>query len=75
MNNLVDTEPRSSGVAILNDKAENNVAIREIQQKLNELVPSLTNSVNLTTIKDLESRVSNLEEKVENILKILESKK
>ncbi|VFJ14441.1 hypothetical protein [Candidatus Nitrosocosmicus franklandus] len=75
MNNLVDIEPRSSGSAILNDKTENNVAIREIQQKLNELVPSLTNSVNLTTIKDLESRVSNLEEKVENILKILESKK
>jgi hypothetical protein len=41
--------------------------------KLNEIVLSLQDSVNLTTIKDLESRVSNLEEKVDQIFKILES--
>ncbi len=43
--------------------------------KLNEIVPPLQDSINLTTIKDLESRVSNLEEKVDQIFKILESRK
>ena len=77
MNYLTDTEPGSSGSAVLNNKAEkeNKKAIREIQDKLNELAPSLHNSINLTTIKDLELRVSELEEKVEKILNILESRK
>ncbi|WP_148685255.1 hypothetical protein [Candidatus Nitrosocosmicus hydrocola] len=61
-----------SGSAIA---SENNKAIKEIQGKLKELVPSLHNSINLTTIKDLESRVSNLEQKVDQILKILETRK
>lgn len=61
-----------SGSAIA---SENNKAIKEIQGKLKELVPSLHNSINLTTIKDLESRVSNLEQKVDQIIKILESRK
>jgi 3-dehydroquinate dehydratase len=60
-----------SGSAIA---SENNKAIKEIQDKLKELVPSLHNSINLTTIKDLESRVSNLEQKVDQIVKILESR-
>ena len=75
MNYITDTEPGSSGSAVLNNETDNKKAIKEIQDKLNKLVPSLNNSINLTTIKDLELRVSNLEEKVEQILKILESKK
>jgi len=75
MNYVTDTDPSSSGSTVYNKEAENNKAIKEIQNKLNELVPSLHNSVNLTTIKDLESRVSNLEEKIEQILKVLESRK
>ena len=75
MNYITDTDPGSSGLPASNKEAENNKAIKEIQDKLNELVPSLHNSVNLTTIKDLESRVSYLEEKVEQILKVLESRK
>ena len=75
MNYITDTDPSSSGLPVSNKEAENNKAIKEIQDKLNELVPSLHNSVNLTTIKDLESRVSYLEEKVEQILKVLESRK
>jgi hypothetical protein len=75
MNYRTDTEPGSSGSAVLNNEAENENAIKEIQVKLKELVPSLHNSINLTTIKDLESRVSNLEEKVEQILRTLESRK
>ena len=75
MNYITDTDPGSSGLPVSNKEAENNKAIKEIQDKLNELVPSLHNSVNLTTIKDLESRVSYLEEKVEQILKVLESRK
>ncbi len=68
MNYDSDTD---SGSAIA---SENNKAIKEIQNKLKELVPSLHNSINLTTIKDLESRVSNLEQKVDQIVKILESR-
>ena len=68
MNYDSDTD---SGSAIA---SENNKAIKEIQDKLKELVPSLHNSINLTTIKDLESRVSNLEQKVDQIVKILESR-
>lgn len=75
MNYVTDTDPSSSGSPVSNKEAENNKAIKEIQDKLNELMPSLHNSINLTTIKDLESRVSNLEEKVEQILKVLESRK
>ena len=76
MNYVTDTDPGSSGSPVSNkEEAENNKAIKEIQDKLNELMPSLHNSINLTTIKDLESRVSNLEEKVEQILKVLESRK
>jgi len=75
MNYRTDTEPGSSGSSVLNNEVENKKAIKEIQDKLNELAPSLHNSVNLTTIKDLEVRVSALEEKVEKILNILESKK
>ena len=75
MNYVTDTDPGSSGSTVSNKEAENNKAIKEIQNKLNELMPSLHNSINLTTIKDLESRVSNLEEKVEQILKVLESRK
>jgi hypothetical protein len=69
MNYDSDTD---SGSAIA---SENNKAIKEIQGKLKELVPSLHNSINLTTLKDLESRVSNLEQKVDQILKILETRK
>jgi V8-like Glu-specific endopeptidase len=72
MNYKTDTEPGSSGSDVL---SENTKAIKEIQVKLNEIVPSLQDSINLTTIKDLESRVSNLEEKVDQIFKILESRK
>ena len=75
MNYRTDTEPGSSGSSVLNNEVENKKAIKEIQDKLNELAPSLHNSVNLTTIKDLELRVSELEGKVEKILNILESKK
>ncbi len=75
MNYITDAESGSSGSAVHNNEVENKKAIKEIQDKLNELAPSLHNSINLTTIKDLEVRVSNLEEKVEKILKILESKK
>ena len=75
MNYVTDTDPGSSGSPVSNKEAENNKAIKEIQDKLNELMPSLHNSINLTTIKDLESRLSNLEEKVEQILKVLESRK
>ena len=62
MNYITDTDPGSSGSAI---SSENTKAIKEIQEKLNEIVPSLHDSVNLTTIKDLESRVFNLEGKVD----------
>ena len=72
MNYNTDTEPDSSGSDV---SSENTKAIKEIQVKLNEIVPSLQDSINLTTIKDLESRVSNLEEKVDQIFKILESRK
>ena len=75
MNYSTDTEPGSSGSSVLNNEVENKKAIKEIQDKLNELAPSLNNSINLATIKDLELRVSELEEKVEKILNILESKK
>ena len=75
MNYRTDTEPGSSGSSVLNNEVENKKAIKEIQDKLNELAPSLHNLVNLTTIKDLELRVSELEGKVEKILNILESKK
>ena len=75
MNYITDSEPDSSGPAMLNNEADNKKAIKEIQEKLNELVPSLNNSINLTTIKDLESRVSDLEEKVEQILKIVNLKR
>ena len=75
MNYHTDTESGSSGSSVLNNEVENKKAIKEIQDKLNELAPSLHNLVNLTTIKDLELRVSELEEKVEKILNILESKK
>ena len=72
MNYVSDTKADSSGLEMT---SENNKAIKEIQDKLKELVPSLQNSINLTTIKDLESRISNLEQKVDQILKILESRK
>ena len=72
MNYVTDTDPGSSGSAI---SSENTKAIKEIQEKLKEIVPSIHDSVNLTTIKDLESRMSNLEEKLDQILKILESRK
>lgn len=72
MNYVSDADSESSGLKIA---SENNKAIKEIQDKLKELVPSLDNSINLTTIKDLESRISNLEQKVDQILKILESRK
>ena len=72
MNNITDPEPDSSGSTTT---SENTKAIKEIQEKLKEIVPSLHDSVNLTTIKDLESRVSSLEEKVDQIIKILESRK
>jgi hypothetical protein len=72
MNYVSDTDSESSGLKIA---SENNKAIKEIQDKLKELVPSLDNSINLTTIKDLESRISNLERKVDQIIKILESRK
>jgi hypothetical protein len=75
MNNVTDTDSGSPELPVLSKEVENNKVIKEIQEKLNELVPSLNNSINLTTIKDLESRVSNLEEKVEQILKVLESRK
>ncbi len=69
-NNETESGPSGSDAS-----AENTKAIKEIQVKLNEIVPSLQDSINLTTIKDLESRVSNLEEKVDKIFKILESRK
>ena len=72
MNYISDTKADSSGLEMT---SENNKAIKEIQDKLKELVPSLQNSINLTTIKDLESRISNLEQKVDQILKTLESRK
>jgi hypothetical protein len=72
MNYNTETESGPSGS---DASSENAKAIREIQVKLNEIVPSLQDSINLTTIKDLESRVSNLEEKVDQIFKILESRK
>jgi hypothetical protein len=72
MNYNTDTEPGSSES---DASSENTKAIKEIQVKLNEIVPSLQDSINLTTIKDLESRISNLEEKVDQIFKILESRK
>lgn len=72
MNYVSDIDSDSSGPAIT---SENNKAIKEIQDKLKELVPSLHNSINLTAIKDLESRISNLEQKVDQILKTLESRK
>ena len=72
MNYTTDTEPGSSGSAV---SSENTKAIKEIQEKLKEIVPSLHDSINLSTIKDLESRVSNLEEKIDQIFKILESRK
>lgn len=72
MNNITDIKPGSSGSTT---SSENTKAIKEIQEKLKEIVPSLHDSVNLTTIKDLESRVSSLEEKVDQITKILESRK
>ena len=72
VNYISDTKADSSGLEMT---SENNKAIKEIQDKLKELVPSLQNSINLTTIKDLESRISNLEQKVDQILKILESRK
>ncbi|HYG00486.1 MAG TPA: hypothetical protein VD815_10365 [Candidatus Saccharimonadales bacterium] len=75
MNSVTDKDSSSSGSPVFNNETENNIAIKEIQDKLNELLPSLHNSINLTTIKDLELRVSNLEEKVDQILKILESRK
>jgi hypothetical protein len=75
MNNVTDTDSGPSESPVSSKEVENNKVIKEIQDKLNELVPSLNNSINLTTIKDLESRVSNLEEKVEQILKVLESRK
>ena len=75
MNYHTDTESGSSGSSVLNNEVENKKAIKEIQDKLHELAPSLHNSINLTTIKDFELRVSELEEKVEKILNILESKK
>ena len=75
MNYSTDTEPGSSESSVLSKEVGNNKAIKEIQDKLNELAPSLHNQINLTTIKDLELRVSELEEKVEKILNILESKK
>ena len=72
MNYNTDTESDSSGSDV---SSENTKAIKEIQVKLNEIVPSLQDSINLTTIKDLELRVSSLEEKVDQIIKILESRK
>ena len=72
MNYTTDTEPGSSGSSV---SSENTKAIKEIQEKLKEIVPSLHDSINLSTIKDLESRVSNLEEKIDQIFKILESRK
>jgi t-SNARE complex subunit (syntaxin) len=75
MNYSTDTEPGYTGSSVLNSEGENKKAIKEIQDKLNELAPSMHNSINLTTIKDLELRVSELEEKVEKILNNLESKK
>ena len=75
MNYRTDTESGSSGSSVLNNEVENKKVIKEIQDKLNELAPQLHNSINLTTIKDLELRVSELEEKVEKIINILESKK
>ena len=75
MNYHTDTESGSSGSSVLNNEVENKKAINEIQDKLHELTPSLHNSINLTTIKDLELRVSDVEGKVEKILSILESKK
>ena len=71
MKSSSDTESGSSGSATT---SENTKAIKEIQKKLNEIVPSLHDSVNLNTIKDLESRMSNLEEKVDQIFKDLESR-
>ena len=75
MNSVTDKDPDSSESPVFNNETENNIDIKEIQDKLTELLPSLHNSINLTTIKDLELRVSNLEEKVDQILKILESRK
>jgi len=72
MNNITETEPGSSDSTT---SSENTKAIKEIQEKLKEIVPSLHDSINLTTIKDLELRVSSLEEKVDQIIKILESRK
>ena len=72
MNYNTNTGSGSSESAIT---TENTKSIKEIQEKLNEIVPSLHDSVNLNTIKDLESRMSNLEEKVDQILKIVESRK
>ena len=72
MNNIADGESNSMASSTT---SENTKAIKEIQQKLKEILPPLHDSINLTTIKDLESRLSSLEEKVEQILKILESRK
>ena len=74
MNYVIDTDLRSSGSSVLNDQGEN-TAIKEIERALKNIKPSLGDSINLTTIKDVELRLSNLEEKVDQILKILESRK
>lgn len=76
MNNISDSQTSSSSnLSVPNNGEENKKAIEEIQRKLSELSPSLNNSVNLNTIKDLELRVSDLEEKVGKILTILDSRK
>ncbi len=44
-----------------------NHAMKEIDQVLNNIVPSLDDSVNLNTIKDIESRISKVEGKLGKI--------
>lgn len=68
MNHVIDTDPDSSGLPVLNDQGEN-TAIKEIEKVLKNIKPSLDDSINLTTIKDVELRLSNLEDKVDQFLK------
>jgi hypothetical protein len=52
MNYIIDADPSSSGSPVLNDQGEN-TAIKEIEKVLKNIKPSLDDSINLTTIKDV----------------------
>lgn len=71
MNDSTDTQSSSSEPTI---SSEITVALKRFE-KLDHIVSTLQDSINLTSIRDLASRVSNLEEKVDRILHLLESRK